>query len=76
MTLTQAIGQRILQLKNLEDLTLNDLATKAQVPLSSIKNLIYNKTNHPNTYLIYQICKYLNITLSDFFDSKIFKKVS
>ena len=76
MTLTQAIGKRILQLKDLEDLTLNDLAKKAHVPLSSIKNLIYNKTNHPNTHLIYQICKSLNISLSEFFDSKIFKKVS
>ena len=75
MNLTQAIGKRILELKSVNDLSIEQLAKMAKVPPSSLKNLIYNKTKHPNVALIYKVCKTLNITLSEFFNSKIFNKI-
>lgn len=72
MNLTKNIGIRIKELAKLNGYSLQELALKSDVSLSTIKNFIYNKTNNPSTMVIYKICNTLNISLSEFFNSSLF----
>lgn len=74
MSLTEAIGKRVLELTKINNYSLQELAKEANVPLSTIKNLIYNKTTNPSTMVIYKICKVFNMELNDFFKSDYFNK--
>ena len=74
MTLAQAIGKRILELTN-NKYSLKILAELSDVPLSTLKNLIYNKTKHPDSTIIFKICQTLNISMSEFYNSTLFEKV-
>lgn len=75
ISLSQAIGKRIMELASVNDYSLKILCELSNVPLSSVKNLIYDKTTFPNTAIVYNICNFLEISLSDFFDSKIFQNI-
>ncbi len=47
MTVTIAVRNRILQLYNKRDITINGLATICGLPLLSIKNIIFGKSLNP-----------------------------
>lgn len=70
--LCKAVKNRILQLCDEKDLTINALSTIAGLPPSSIKNILYGKSKNPKIATIKIICDGLNISLKDFFDSKEF----
>lgn len=70
--LCKAVKNRILQLCDEKDLTINALATVAGLPPSSIKNILYGKSQNPKIATIKIICDGLNMSLKDFFDSKEF----
>ncbi len=63
---------RILQLCEERDLTINALATSAGLPPSSIKNILYGKSKNPKITTIKIICDGLYISLKEFFDSPEF----
>ncbi len=64
-----AIAQRIIQLCEENGITVNKLATTAGIPRSSIKNILYGKSNNPGIITIKKICDALGICLADFFDT-------
>jgi len=66
------IRNRILQLCSEHDLTINRLATLSALPPSSIKNILYGKSQDPKITTIKKICDGLEITLEQFFDSPEF----
>lgn len=70
-----AIRNRILQLCNERDITINKLATLSALPPSSIKNILYGKSNNPKIITIKMICDGLEITLGAFFSTKDFDKL-
>ena len=70
--LCKAVKNRILQLCEERDLTINALATAAGLPPSSIKNILYGKSKNPKIATIKIICDGLYMPLKEFFDSPEF----
>ena len=72
MTAQQAVRNRILHLCGERNITINRLATLAALPPSSVKNILYGKSQNPKLLTIKLICDGLGITLSQFFDADDF----
>ena len=75
MDTISAIRNRILQLCAERNITINKLATMSALPPSSIKNILYGKSNDPKIRTIKKICDGLEITLIDFFSSPDFESL-
>ena len=67
-----AVRNRILQLCGEREISINKLATISALPPSSIKNILYGKSQNPKLITIKMICDGLDITLRDFFSSEEF----
>ena len=70
-TLT-AVRNRILALCGQRNITINRLATLSALPPSSIKNILYGKSQNPKLLTIKMICDGLGITLGEFFSTPEF----
>ena len=75
MTAQEAVRNRILQLCGERNITINKLATLAALPPSSVKNILYGKSQNPKLLTIKLICDGLGITLSEFFDADDFNQL-
>ena len=67
-----ATKSRILQLCGERNITINRLATMCALPPSSIKNILYGKSQNPKLLKIKLICDGLNMTLGEFFSTPEF----
>ena len=67
-----AVRNRILQLCGEREISINKLATMCALPPSSIKNILYGKSQNPKIITIKLICDGLGITLGDFFSTPEF----
>jgi len=72
MNTVVAVRNRILQLCEERDLTINKLANISAVPLSSVKNILYGKSQNPKIVTIKMLCDGLGITLGEFFSTSEF----
>ena len=72
MKTREAIAKRIEELCEQNNLTINGLATKAAVPPSTVKNIIYGVSRNPGIVTIKMLCDGLDISIQDFFDSSLF----
>lgn len=72
MNTVLAIRNRILQLCNERDLTINKLATLSALPPSSVKNILYGKSQDPKIMTLKKLCDGLEITLGEFFTTPEF----
>jgi len=72
MNTIDAIRQRILRLCDEHDLTINGLANLSAVPPSSLKNILYGKSQNPQILTIKMLCDGLGITLGEFFSTPEF----
>lgn len=72
MCTLDAVRIRILQLCGEHGLTINLLATLSALPPSSIKNILYGKSQNPKLLTIKLICDGLGITLGEFFSTPEF----
>lgn len=75
MELISAIRNRILQLCDERDLTINRLATLSALPPSSVKNILYGKSQNPKIVTIKLLCDGLGITLGEFFSTDEFNRL-
>ena len=75
MNTVTAVRNRILQLCNERNITINALATISGLPSQSIKNIIYGKSLNPKIITIKMICDGLNITLGEFFSTTEFNSL-
>ena len=71
----EAIKNRILQLCELNGLTVNGLAEQCGMPPSSLKAILYGRSKNPTIKNIKIICDGLNITLSQFFSTPEFDEL-
>ena len=69
MNTVSAVRDRILQLCDEREITINGLATISGLPPSSIKNILYGKSLNPRIVTIKMVCDGLNITLGEFFNT-------
>lgn len=67
-----AVKNRILYLCGERDISINKLATLSALPPSSIKNILYGKSQNPKLLTIKMICDGLDITLGQFFSTPEF----
>ena len=67
-----AVKNRILYLCNEKRMTINNLATLSAIPPSSLKNILYGKSQNPGIVTIKMICDGFGITLAEFFDTPEF----
>ncbi len=73
MTTQKAVANRILELCNQYNLTVNGLATISAVPPSTLKNIINGVSQNAGIVTIKKLCDGLGITLIDFFNTETFK---
>lgn len=67
MDTISTVRDRILQLCDEKSITINKLATLSALPPSSIKNILYGKSQNPKLLTIKMLCDGLGITLREFF---------
>lgn len=67
-----AIRNRILELCGERGITINRLATLSALPPSSVKNILYGKSQNPKVITIKMICDGLEITVGEFFSTPEF----
>ena len=70
-----AVRNRILQLCGEREISINKLATICALPPSSIKNILYGKSQNPKLITIKMICDGLGITLGEFFSTPDFNNL-
>ena len=66
------VNNRILYLCEEKRITINKLATESGVAPSTIKNILYGKSQNPGIVTLKMLCVGLGISLIDFFNTKEF----
>lgn len=67
-----AVRNRILSLCGERGISINKLSTMSALPPSSIKNILYGKSENPKLLTIKMICDGFGITLGEFFSTPEF----
>lgn len=72
MDTISAVKNRILQLCGERNISVNRLASISALPPSSVKNILYGKSQNPTLLTIKMLCDGLGITLGEFFSTPEF----
>ena len=72
MNTYEAVKNRILQLLGEKKMSIHRLAMESAVPPSSIKNILYGKSQNPGIVTIKMLCDGFGISLIEFFNTKEF----
>ena len=72
MDTISAVKNRILQLCGERNISVNRLASISAMPPSSVKNILYGKSQNPKLLTIKMLCDGLGITLGEFFSTPEF----
>ncbi|MCM1114213.1 MAG: helix-turn-helix domain-containing protein [Clostridium sp.] len=72
MTIGTAVKERILELCELNHITVNKLATISGITQSTLNNITSGRNNSPTISTIKKICDGIDITIKEFFDSQLF----
>ena len=75
MDMYTAVKNRILQLLGEKRMSIHRLALESAVAPSSIKNILYGKSQNPGVVTIKMLCDGFGITLIDFFNTPDFEKL-
>lgn len=67
-----AIRNRILRLCEERGISINKLANISALPPSSVKNILYGRSQNPKIETIKMVCDGLGITLGEFFSTEEF----
>ena len=69
------VKNRILYLCEERRFTINKLATESGVAPSTIKNILYGKSQNPGIVTLKMLCDGLGITIIEFFNTEEFKNL-
>lgn len=72
MYLSMAVRKRIYELCDERNITINKLCTISGITQSTLANINSRQNANLNILTIMRICRGLNITLQDFFNSPVF----
>lgn len=75
MDVYTAVKNRILVLCEEKHLSIHKLAINSGVSPSTIKNILYGKSQNPGIVTLKMLCDGLCVTLVEFFDTKEFKEL-
>jgi transcriptional regulator with XRE-family HTH domain len=72
MMIGEAVQKRILELCEINHITVNKLATISGVTQSTLNNITSGRNNSATISTIKKLCDGLNITIQEFFNSDLF----
>ena len=75
MSTYTAVKNRLLQLLGEHQMSIYKLAMESAVPPSSIKNILYGKSQNPGIVTLKMLCDGFGISLIEFFDTKDFRNL-
>ena len=67
-----AVKNRLLELLGEKNMSIHRLAIESAVPPSSIKNILYGKSQNPGIVTIKMLCDGFGISIIEFFDTPTF----
>ena len=70
-----AVKNRLLELLGEKNMSIHKLAIESAVAPSSIKNILYGKSQNPGIVTLKMLCDGFGITLVEFFDTEEFKNL-
>lgn len=70
-----AVKNRLLQLLGEKNMSIHKLAMESAVAPSSIKNILYGKSQNPGIVTLKMLCDGFGITLVGFFDTEEFRNL-
>ena len=75
MTTQETVIQRIIELCNERNLSINALAVTSAVPPSTLKNIINGTSKNTGIITLKMLCDGLEMTLAEFFDTADFNRL-
>ena len=72
MTVGEAVRQRIIQLCQERDISINKLSSVSGVTQSTVNNIVSGRNNSATVSTIKKLCDGLGITIGEFFHSDLF----
>lgn len=75
MNTYETVKNRILQLLGEKKMSIHKLAMESAVAPSSIKNILYGKSQNPGIVTIKMLCDGFGISLIDFFNTEEFAEL-
>lgn len=72
MTIGEAVRQRIIQLCQEYDISINKLSSRSGVTQSTVNNIVSGRNHSTTVSTIQKLCDGLGITISEFFASDLF----
>ena len=72
MTVGEAVRQRIIQLCQERDISVNKLSSISGVTQSTVNNIVSGRNNSATVSTIKKLCDGLGITIDEFFHSDLF----
>ena len=72
MTVGEAVRQRIIQLGQERDISINKLSSISGVTQSTVNNIVSGRNNSATVSTIKKLCDGLGITIDEFFHSDLF----
>ncbi|MBQ9838222.1 MAG: helix-turn-helix transcriptional regulator [Oscillospiraceae bacterium] len=72
MTVGEAVWQRIIQLCQERDISINKLSSISGVTQSTVNNIVSGRNNSATVSTIKKLCDGLGITIDEFFHSDLF----
>lgn len=67
------VKNRLLMLCEEKGMSIHRLAMESAVPPSTVKNILYGKSQNPGIVTIKMLCDGLGISLTEFFDTEEFR---
>ena len=73
MNISEAVASRIVELCSERQITVNKLSTISGVTQSTVNDIVNFRTRNIGIVTIKKLCDGLNITITDFFDTAVFR---
>ena len=75
MTVGEAVRQRIIQLCQERNISINKLSSVSGVTQSTVNNIVSGRNNSATVSTIKKLCDGLGITITEFFQSDLFAEL-
>ena len=75
MTIGEAVRQRIIQLCQEHDISINKLSSISGITQATVNNIVSGRNNSTTVSTIKKLCDGLGITINEFFQSDLFKNL-
>ena len=75
MNASEAVSKRIIAICKERNISINKLAELSMLTQSTVQNIASETSNNPKMITIVRICDRLGISLSDFFNDKVFDSI-